>query len=253
MNQQFELSLIVTYRNRENHLKTLIEWWKTDTAKKLYNLCEVILVEVDEAPSLWIEKEFSIQNFQYLHLVSNGIFHKTKALNFGLAHSQGKYIAPFDVDLVPISDTLLKHLRMAKLSPQLLMTGYRVMSNLAIIDFDHIPEISTNIIEDTSIAPEDKETALWKHLIRKERFGIVPLFERQRLLEIDGWDENFIGWGGEDQDIIERYLVDGRFLCRSPELVYLHLSHPPNSEWNEAHLVEENRKHYYAKMQARKS
>ena len=33
-----------------------------------------------------------------------------------------------------------------------------------------------------------------------------------RLLEISGWDEKFVGWGGKDQNIIERYLQDGRFL-----------------------------------------
>jgi predicted glycosyltransferase involved in capsule biosynthesis len=247
MSNKIELSLIVTYRKRENHLKSLIEWWQTDIAKTISQLCEVILIEVDESPSQWIQEKFNTNHFQYLHLAHSGTFHKTKALNLGLSYSQGKYIAPFDVDLIPISDTLLKHLRMAQLSPQLLMTGYRVMSKLELIEASNL----YNIIEDTYIAPEDKETALWKHLIRKERFGVVPFFERQRLLEIGGWDENFIGWGGEDQDIIERYLESGRYLCRSPELVYLHLSHPPNPEWNETHLVEQNRKHYYNKMQSR--
>lgn len=252
MNNNVKLSLIVTYRQRENHLKSLMKWWETDRAKKICDLCEIILVEVDVLPSKFIQEYLYKDNFQYLHLDDGGLFHKTKALNMGLLHSQGQYIAAFDVDLIPISDTLLKHLEMAQLSPQLLITGYRVMSDLEMIDeFNTSIDFSSNIITNTYVAPEDKETALWKHLIRKERFGVVPLFERQRLLEIAGWDEKFIGWGGEDQDIIERYLESGRYLCRSPELVYLHLSHPPNPGWNEPHLIEENRKHYYNKMQSR--
>ena len=53
-------------------------------------------------------------------------------------------------------------------------------------------------------------------------------FKRDRLLAINGWDEKFIGWGGEDRDIIERYLIDAQFLARFPEFIYLHLPHPPN-------------------------
>jgi hypothetical protein len=137
---------------------------------------------------------------------------------------------------------------MAELSPHFLVTGYRVMSSSLSVDVD---DLATEI-EQTSIAPEDMPTALWKQLIRQERFGVVPLFNQSRLVEIGGWDEAFVGWGGEDQDIIERYLDGGRFLCRSPELVYLHLPHEPNQQWTEAPLVEQNRKHYYEKMQARR-
>jgi predicted glycosyltransferase involved in capsule biosynthesis len=241
----YDLSLIVTYRARETHLRTQIAWWKKQVDKEIFSLCEVIIVEVDESPSAWIKSEIFGINFKYIFLEKGGAFHKTKALNLGLSKSQGKFVVPFDVDLIPIKDTLFKHLQMAQLSAKLLMTGYRVMSELETID-----DIST-VLENTAVAPEDKPTALWKHLIRQERFGVLPFFERQRLLEINGWDERFIGWGGEDQDIIERYLADGRYLCRSPELVYLHLSHPPTKEWNDEFLVEANRKYYYAKMQAR--
>jgi predicted glycosyltransferase involved in capsule biosynthesis len=243
-----KLSLIVAYRGRESHLRTQLAWWKKQSVGGLLDTCELVIVEADKERSHWIEKEINSENIQYTYLPNSGTFHKTKALNLGLALSKGQFVAPFDVDLIPIGDTLLQHLKMAELAPHFLVTGYRVMSSSLNVDVNNLAAE----IEQTSIAPEDMPTALWKQLIRQERFGVVPLFNQSRLVEIGGWDEAFVGWGGEDQDIIERYLNGGRFLCSSPELVYLHLPHEPNQQWTEAPLVEQNRKHYYEKMQARR-
>lgn len=240
-----KLSLIITYRNRDRHLKNQIAWWKSQSNNIALSECEFLIVEADAHSSTWIQDEICGTNIQYVHLPCLEVFHKTKALNLGLQLARGEFVAPFDVDLIPVGNTLEQHLQMAQLSPHLLITGYRVMSNCD-IDINNIPAV----LEQATIAPEDMPTALWKHLIRRERFGVVPLFNRSYLLEIGGWDEAFIGWGGEDQDIIERYL-QGRYLCRCPELVYLHLPHPPNNKWAEASLVEQNRNYYYNKVKAR--
>jgi predicted glycosyltransferase involved in capsule biosynthesis len=241
-----KLSLIVTYRQRENHLRTLLSWWKQQSTLDQLNECTMILVEADKSPSAWIEPEIQDTNIQYAYCPCAEVFHKTKALNLGLTLSQTEFVAPFDVDLIPIGDTLNRHLQMAILAPQILVTGYRVMVEQETVNIDELDAI----LEQTFIAPEDKPTALWKHLIRGERFGVVPFFNKARLLDIGGWDEVFVGWGGEDQDIMERYLQGRQYMCRSPELVYLHLAHEPNPQWHETSLVEENRKHYYAKRQA---
>jgi len=135
---------------------------------------------------------------------------------------------------------------MAQLSAKMLVTGYRMMCDNAHLDF---PQKSA-IVEQSQVAPEDMPTALFKHLIRRERFGVLPLFQRQRLMEVGGWDETFIGWGAEDQDIVERYLGEDRYFCRSPELIYIHLAHPPDNNWSEYRWVEQNRQHYYTKRQS---
>jgi predicted glycosyltransferase involved in capsule biosynthesis len=90
---------------------------------------------------------------------------------------------------------------------------------------------------------------LRKYLLKGERFGVMPLFKRDRLLVINGWDETFIGWGAEDQDLIERYLIDTQSLCRCPDLVYLHLKHGTSDGWNCETLTPKNRAHYYRKQQ----
>ncbi|MBD1909058.1 MULTISPECIES: galactosyltransferase-related protein [unclassified Leptolyngbya] len=243
MNKSVKASLIIPYRQREIHLKTQLEWWKHQKDNDYSNNFEIILVEASETPSTWIQSAFQSENLSYIHYPCKGTFHKTKALNLGLNLAQGEFVVPYDVDLLPVRDVLLQHLWVAERSPELLITGYRIMSNTESIAFEEV----ASVLEQTSIAPEDQPTALWKHLVLHEKFGIMPFFRKDRLLKIGGWDEQFIGWGGEDQDVIERYLKTGCHLCRCPELVYLHLFHQPDTHWTEPHIVAQNRQHYYTK------
>lgn len=242
-----QLSLIVAYRNRETHLKVLLNWWKKYILDKLEKDFELIIIESSQSSSLWIQEMIKQTNIKYLYLENSGVFHKTKALNLGLKIASGSFVVPYDVDLIPIKDTLEKHLKMAQLTSKILITGYRIMYPQETI-------IDNNIslaINNSAIAPEDSPEGIWCYLTTEEKFGVLPFFCRDRLISIDGWDEYFIGWGAEDQDIIERYLQDGRYLCRCPELVYLHLNHESSENWNETSLVDTNRKYYYEKLKLR--
>ncbi|WP_204105308.1 MULTISPECIES: galactosyltransferase-related protein [Spirulina sp. CCY15215] len=242
-NQKVLLSLLITYRQRKEHLETQLSWFSEQAKLGLLENIEILIVEGDRTSSQWIQTELKQPNFRYFHYPCEGIFPKTKALNLALKYAKGKLVTPFDVDLIPWENTLLRHLEMAELNPKLLLSGYRIMLDKKTIK----PTNIATLVENAAIAPEDQTTALWKQLIHRERFGVLPFFQRDRLLEIGGWDENFLGWGGEDQDIIERYLADGRYFCRSPELIYLHLFHEKIEQWNETEIIAKNRQYYYQK------
>lgn len=235
------LSLITPYRDRLDHLTNQLAWWEAFPGKQDI---EWMVVEVTSVPSPEVQQRLEYHQVQYLHLSCPGIFHKTKALNLGLYFAQGDFIAPFDVDLIPLSNTLEKHCFLAASSPCLLVAGYRLMAATATVDVMALAQV----LERATLGPEDQPTALRKHLLHKERFGVMPLFERQQLLKIGGWDETFVGWGAEDQDLIERYLSMGQSLCRCPDLLYLHLDHAPISDWNSVTLMEQNRQYYYNKQ-----
>jgi hypothetical protein len=235
------LSLITIYRRRQPHLDTQLTWWQH--LHPTLPACEWIVIEADTTPSPGLAQQLHHHQAHYAFLPNPGTLHKTKALNLGLHLAQGDYLAPLDVDLIPIGTTLADHLHLATLSPQLLITGYRLMAATPSLDFDQMPQA----LEQSAIAPEDQPTALRKHLLHGEKFGVMPYFDRQRLLEIHGWDEAYIGWGAEDQDLIERYLGTSRYLCRSPHLVYLHLHHNAEPHWREDTIVATNRQTYYQK------
>lgn len=249
MKREILLSLLITYRNREEHLRTQLRWFEEQIQLGFFENIEVLIVECDCRPSQWIKNELTNPNFHYFHYSCDGIFPKTKVLNFALKYAKGKLVTPFDVDLIPWENTFLRHLEMAQLNPNLLISGYRVMLDRDTVNFT---DLATEV-KRAAIAPEDKSTALWKQLLHRERFGVLPFFQRDRLLAIGGWDENFLGWGGEDQDVIERYLADGRYFCRSPELIYLHLFHEKIKRWNETEIIEKNRQYYYQKRNRSKN
>ncbi|MFK8186086.1 MAG: glycosyltransferase family 2 protein [Phormidesmis sp.] len=232
------LSLITPYRDRLPHLHTQLAWWQQFPYK---SSVEWIVIELTATPSNAVKKSLSQQSVTYLHLPCEGPFHKTKALNVGLAQATGTLVAAFDVDLIPLGKTLLRHCTLAEISPHFLVTGYRLMAQTETVNIEALMAAA----EAATLGPEDQPSALRKYLLKGERFGVMPLFWRDRLQAIHGWDEAYIGWGAEDQDLMERYLADERSLCRCPDLTYLHLKHGPAPGWNTDALIQKNRAYYY--------
>lgn len=234
------LTLLTPYRDRLKHLTNQLAWWQTYPLKQSV---EWIVIEVAAKPTTGLKQQLLQHQVRYLHVPSEGPFHKTKALNLGLAQANSPLVAAFDVDLIPLGRTLARHYELAEQSPHLLVTGYRLMAQTQTVDVSKVGLARS--LEQATLGPEDQPSALRKHLLSKERFGVMPLFWRDRLLAIGGWDEAYVGWGAEDQDLMERYLSTEKSLCRFPELTYLHLQHGPAAGWNEAALVEKNRAYYY--------
>ncbi|MEM6451450.1 MAG: galactosyltransferase-related protein [Cyanobacteria bacterium P01_D01_bin.105] len=244
------LSLITPYRDRLSHLTTQLAWWQQFSFKQSI---EWIVIELTATPSDAVKKLLFQQSVQYLHLPCEGAFHKTKAMNLGLRAASGKLVAAFDVDLIPLGKTLRQHCELAEAAPNFLVTGYRLMAQTETVDIESLDKAA----DAAALGPEENPSALRKYLLKGERFGVMPLFWRDRLQAIHGWDEAFIGWGAEDQDLIERYLADRengadrRSLCRCPDLTYLHLKHEPAADWNSEALTQKNRAYYYATKQQR--
>lgn len=241
------LTLIVPYRNRRQHLESLIAWCAADPAC-VGGEIEIIVLEVDARQS---EARGLVERagLRYEFVDCPGVMHKSNALNVGLKLSRGELITPFDVDLVPIDDALRRQMRAALASPKVLLTGYRLLTRRRRVR----PEEVRRVAEKARVAAEDGKSALRKHLLYGERFGHVPMFQRRALDAAGGWDEGYLGWGSDDQEVIERYCAaSGSHFARSPDFAYLHLFHETAPLWNERELVEANRKRYYKAREALK-
>jgi N-terminal domain of galactosyltransferase len=240
-----DLTLLIPYRNRMSALLSLLKWLQLHGFPAAWPGLRILLLEGAESASVEVQSLCQSYGLAYHFLDMGPVFHKTKLLNLGLSLTQTRYITAYDTDLLPLNpSTLRKHLQLAINSPALLITGYRLM--LETESWSGAPTL-TELATSGQIAPEDQPTALRKHLLEQERFGVLPLFATERLQELGGWDESFLGWGGEDQDMIERYLGQTMSLCRVPELVYLHLAHDYHPDWHNPALIEQNRHYYYRK------
>jgi hypothetical protein len=224
------LTLLIPFRNRHSHLLKLLEYFS------MFNSSfEVEFIILESAGKATLhDHPWPDQRFRYTFIKQPGIFHKTLLLNTGLSLSKGTLIIPYDVDLLPVGDALNRSVTTAITCDNLLIAGYRLMS-------------SEEELDQLTIAPEDSISALKKYLLNKELFGVCPVFHKKRLLEIGGWDENFKGWGVEDQDIIERYCEKKIVFARSPQITYTHLYQEKQEGWNNHELTIRNREFYAAK------
>jgi predicted glycosyltransferase involved in capsule biosynthesis len=233
------LSLLVPYRNRPLHLKCLLEWF---VIASLANArIELVIIEYSLRPSM---RPVARPNIRYVHVEGNGVFNKARLLNMAFKISKGKIVVAYDVDLVPADLSFDLHLSFVEKSETLLFSGYRLNYPEEYLS----PADITTAKYLSAVAKENcSEKFLKMQLVDGQRFGVLPFFNRRRVMEIGGWDERFEGWGGEDQDFIERYLGNSRYLVKCPDLLYIHLHHGHASGWNDPLLTERNTALYQQK------
>lgn len=233
-----KIELIVPYRRRPKHLEVFLQWVRCEISSNSPYQLKFHLIEQAASPEA-DGKLLKNSREKYTLITCDETFHKTRLLNIGLAESDSDLIIPYDVDLIPFRSSFKQHCIASMQSPNLLLSGYRLMSPSSM--WSHTAGV---LVPNLEIAPEDSPSALRKQLCHGERHGVLPIFNIHRLREISGWNDNYIGWGAEDQDIIERYCMKGVTFARSPNFVYVHLPHSPAANWNEEYLVNANRRLY---------
>jgi hypothetical protein len=242
------ISIITAYRNRASQLNVLLFWLERIRSEEKFSDFEWILVEGSSDPT--VHKLISGKPWaRYQFVKMDGVFHKSHLLNTGVNISRGDFVVTLDVDLLPARGVLALHTGMARSSPNLLISGYRVLLK-EIPNVGQLPS-SQDIItrlrsKSTSIlGPEDGPSALYKYLVKGERFGVCPFYSRELIIKLGGYDEAYIGWGAEDQDVLEKSCAQGITLVRSYDLLYFHMPHNDEPGWRDRSLTQKNRKRFY--------
>lgn len=160
------LSVVVPYRNRENHLKKFIP----HMTQFLGDLPHTLLI-VEQAD----EK----------------LFNRAKLLNVGFDYGkkESDYFAFHDIDMLPLE---------------------------ADYSYPDKPyHMATNVGQ------------FGGGVAYKNYYGGVNLFNEKDFKKINGYSNNFWGWGGEDDDILKRIKKHGYGIYRRKG-VYKSLYHPIN-------------------------
>lgn len=237
-----DLSLIVAYRNRPEQLRSLLNWFP-EAVRRSAAALELIIVESSVAPSL--DNASLPPGVKYHYERGDGPFNKSRLLNHGLALATGEFVTSFDVDLFPYDLSFKTHLALARESERILVVGYRMTTTWRSFSIEDL----ANVQGTAGVARENlHEGFLRDQLLHKHRFGHTPLFRKKYVDALNGWDEQYVGWGAEDQDMIHRYLGTDRFLLTSPDIVYLHLEHGHVADWNDGELTRKNREYLYKKL-----
>ena len=177
-------SILVAFKNRDeirakNFFDSLV--WQT------FKDFEVILINQgsDEAYNVWVEKLLLEYLFlQCIHTETRGfLWNKGNALNIGIKAAQGEYVVIADIDLIFKPDYLEQINKLVKAGVFLTHNVY------------YLPEkfLFKNIAAVTSSKFNDLFT---------DGVHSACVIERDILLQIKGYDEYYMVWGVEDDDII---------------------------------------------------
>ena len=248
-----KLSLIVPYRGREAHLNLLLSRLSDIREREGFTGFELVLVEGDEQPAArdLVDK---YEWVRYLHVLLPGVFNRALLANRGAAVAKGEYLMVYDVDLLPADGVLSNHLALASASPLSLVAGYRLqlprmLSEPVIPDANKLIEESA-ARKQSLVCPEDSYGAFVKYLLCGEKVGVCACYPAKMFASVGGLDEEYKGWGPEDQDFMERICDTGLALVRCYDLLYYHLPHDREKLWHDPALVEANRLRYNEKRRA---
>lgn len=212
------LACILTYRQgegkeRRRNLDAVIR------SLAIYRNLDVIVVEQDAVPRL--EGDLPHPRARQLFTYNPGPFNKSWGLNVGVRVSRSPWLMFLDADLV---------LGLAvEEAAKLLAAGYSIVKPYVRLfdldeaesrrvrngEFDWVPERPTSGAVDRETQGEFPPFAGGAMMMTR------PVYDR-----MGGWDERFVGWGGEDDAMsfaLERARVPGTQLDVRPAV---HLHHP---------------------------
>ncbi len=225
-----QASFILTYREtadpaRRRNLLAVLGWLAQYPSQ-----CEVVVVEQDDAPRL--DGPLPHPDCRHLFAYNPGAFNKSWGFNVGFRASRNPWLAFGDADVIvgPCLAEALRYLQLGyhavKPYRRLLDLSEQESARIAGGDYDWVPR---------------RETALPVNREGEGQFicfaGGLLLMSRAGFTRVGGWDERFLGWGGEDDAMsykLERVQLPAVELDRRPAL-HLHHARPRAATLGQPH------------------
>lgn len=218
---------------------TLVIPFKYDTEDRLENIRFVVkyykkhfkgvkFVILEEAPEQKGSEFDHIEDVNYLFKKENGFMHRTRMLNDGAKIATTKFISAHDTDVFFKPNDILRTL-------ESLRTGNNYVLPFNGIFLDVYGKAKTQVVDtlDTEFLP------MVPHLIQRgntvhgdgvrcvvnNSVGGALFYNRERYLELGGYNEKFISWGYEDNEINHRFKIMGDEMVKISNSNCYHLNH----------------------------
>jgi len=182
-------SYVMTFRSdlgmRAANLHAVLRW-----LSQIHNM-EVVLVEQDRTPTITIDTLPS--NCNHCFVYNAGPFNKAWGLNVGFKRSSGAVLGFGDADLVTNAARLMACYERCD-SEFEAMKPYDRLIDLTSEESRSVLEGNWNINADRKAQPRNRE-GIGEYV---SFCGGLFLLRRDLYEELGGFDERFLGWGGED-------------------------------------------------------
>jgi len=238
------ISILLPYRNRPSHLSICLK--ALDEATK-YRLDEIELIVFDQSdkpsdPELF-DHQFLFVRWYDDPQPANSIFHKSAVLNDLIGLAKGDLITVLDVDMMVQPNFLLsiseyfyheenhhKKLghRVRLLDPQ---TSKRFTSTAVGLGYDYLPRF-LKMHHSEPLAAETFDNLTTGNAIYTMKTDLVK--------SLNGYDENYIGYGFEDIDFNLRAAKNGIETEIHTKSDIYHLHHPKGG-WGDPEQELQNR------------
>lgn len=243
-----KISIIICFYEKIDYLKCCL-----DSLKNSSNDFDEVVVADDgsgERVVREIKKYTEDYSFPIVHAwhPRNGA-RRAACRNNGIRHAAGDYLIFLDADFAVLPHAIKSHVDAAK--PGWFAAGRCKYSTEEQTGKIFSGPISTGLLEsiyaelpEEPILKEHREFMRYGILrklrlasIRKQTFGGHFSIHKKDIESVNGYDENYVGWGGEDQDIAMRLVLAGfRGTSVIKNARILHLWHPKDmgdKHWRE--------------------
>lgn len=253
-------SIIICFYERLQHLRYCLD----SLTFSQDDFDEVVISDDGSSPETVNELKELISNYDFpirhVWQPKKG-FRVAAARNNGIRNAQGDYLIFFDCDFLILPGTVKEHTRRAKLG-RFVAGNCKYLSECQTenifktsLDANQLEELYNSIPDDNLQREHRKflKRTFWMrlHLMspRKQSLGGHFSIHRTDIEKINGYDENYIGWGGEDEDLGIRLVMAGIY-CQ-PAIIsarVLHAWHPKellNAKWQNGPNIEYFKKKKY--------
>ncbi|WP_120946278.1 glycosyltransferase family 2 protein [Helicobacter labacensis] len=254
------ISLVITTYNQEARLALVLD----SILQLVFKPDEVLIADDGSTPKTRAllenyQSKFQAQALPLIHVWQEDLgFRAAKSRNNAITRARGDYIVIIDTDMILHPYFIYDHLYFAR--PKTLLQGGRVILN---------PVESQIMLDrhDHSLAMHKKSYKNYRQLALAKLFYLPSVrtcktnvllkgvrsanmsFSKADFLAIEGFNENFVGWGREDSEFVARFLFNGGVMKR---LRFCALAYHIHHKENDRAYLEKNHALYLQTLQERK-